>query len=317
MNPGLVSIIIPLNNAEKYIEDTLGSVKGQTYPNWECLIIDDGSSDSSKKIALDYCNKDERFKYYYQDNSGPSAARNKGVKLAQGDYIQYLDADDVLLPKRLEVMIENCKSLKKNMILYSNLLLGDEKNIYVTRPMHKPANAGYDITFLDMYRSFALDFLFIPSCLFFPHHIIKNKIWNQSLNHSEDWDYYLQILVEGNVLRFYPEPLVIYRNTLVGLSKNLEKTIQANYRILFDWVTSENLVTFSKRCAMLYNRSIFYFLNSQIKNVIEPKFDSKKKSFHLQLFIFLIFPLALYYFMLELLKSLFKRTIKVFKKIAI
>ena len=89
MSKKLVSIIIPLFNAEKYLVETLNSVVSQTYSNWECIIVDDGSTDFSERIVKEYCKQDERFKYYYQNNSGPSVARNFAFKQSSGDYIQF------------------------------------------------------------------------------------------------------------------------------------------------------------------------------------------------------------------------------------
>ena len=120
MNNDLVSIIIPVYNAEKYLMETLDSVLTQTYSSWECIIVDDGSTDTSKNIALDFCLDDKRFKYYYQTNSGPSVARNNGVEYTQGDHIQFLDADDVLLPERLELMTEESYNVNDKVILYSD-----------------------------------------------------------------------------------------------------------------------------------------------------------------------------------------------------
>ena len=193
MNSKLVSIIIPVYNAEKYLKETLDSVITQTYKNWECIIVDDGSTDYSKNIALDFCRNDNRFNYYCQKNSGPSVARNYGVSNARGDYIQYLDADDVLLPERLEMMIEKSANVGDNVILYSNVLHGHD-NIYNTSSFSRPTSIGCDITFNDMYRKFLLDFIFPPTCVFFPRESVSRIKWNEKLNHSEDWDYYLSIL---------------------------------------------------------------------------------------------------------------------------
>ncbi|KAB2867528.1 MAG: glycosyltransferase family 2 protein, partial [Bacteroidales bacterium] len=101
----LISVIIPTYNAERFIIETLTSVINQSYTHWECIIIDDGSTDSTKEIIDEYCKADNRIKYYYQKNSGPSVARNVGVKIALGEYIQFLDSDDVLLPERFEILL--------------------------------------------------------------------------------------------------------------------------------------------------------------------------------------------------------------------
>lgn len=94
-----VSVIIPCFNQAQFLEETLQSVIKQTFTNWECLIIDDGSTDTSKIIAENYCNLDPRFQYVFQTNAGLSSARNTGLKLARGTYIQLLDGDDWLHPQ--------------------------------------------------------------------------------------------------------------------------------------------------------------------------------------------------------------------------
>ncbi len=93
-----VSVIIPIYNAEKYLDECLSSVAGQTYSNFECVMIDDGSKDSSAEIAKSYAARDGRFKYFYQDNAGVSAARNYGIDVCKGEYIVFVDSDDVISP---------------------------------------------------------------------------------------------------------------------------------------------------------------------------------------------------------------------------
>lgn len=311
MSNKLVSIIIPLYNAEKYIKDALDSVLSQSYSNWQCIIVDDGSTDSSKIIALEYCKKDVRFRYYYQSNSGPSAARNHGLKIATGDYIQYLDADDVILPERLDLMLEQSEKLEQNVILYSGILLGNCDNIYKTENYKFSVEIGRDITFDDMYSKFALDFLFIPHCLLFPRSAICNVKWNENLSYSEDWDYYLGVLKNKFVFRHLPIPLVIYRNSPEGLSKNKVKTYKANFRILEKWVQNQNLLVFTKRSALLYKKCIILFLRKKSDALIKPQFHYKNISFKKRLYIFLIYPLATVYLLQEIAGLMIKKIIRI------
>lgn len=90
----IISIIIPLFNKEDFIADCLGNIQNQTERNWECIIINDGSTDSSEKIAKKFAQKDHRFRVFTQKNSGPSAARNRGIKEARGKLVHFMDADD-------------------------------------------------------------------------------------------------------------------------------------------------------------------------------------------------------------------------------
>lgn len=140
----LISIIVPVYNVEKYIKDCLESVLTQTYTNFEVLVIDDGSKDSSGKICDEYAKKDSRFKVIHKENEGVSATRNVALDIAKGKYITFLDSDDILLDNALEIMhseiietnadvsVLGWYDFKKNDILVYNcpkhtaLLLDDE-----------------------------------------------------------------------------------------------------------------------------------------------------------------------------------------------
>ena len=101
----LISVIIPAYNYANFIAQTLDSVLNQTYKHWECLIIDDGSTDKTREVCEEYINKDSRLYYYYQPNKGRSVARNYGLSMAKGDYIQFLDADDFMSETKFEKQI--------------------------------------------------------------------------------------------------------------------------------------------------------------------------------------------------------------------
>jgi len=99
-NP-LVSIIVPCFNYGQFLSEALESLLAQTYPRWECIIVDDGSTDNTKEAVNFYVQKDSRFRYIYQVHRGVSSARNRALKEAAGTYIQFLDADDMLEKDKL------------------------------------------------------------------------------------------------------------------------------------------------------------------------------------------------------------------------
>ena len=109
MLPGLVSILMPAYNGEVYIQQAIESVTAQTYPNWELIVVDDGSTDNTAKILAAY--KDPRIQYTYQENRGQAAALNRGLDLAQGEYITTLDTDDWYSPNSL---LDRASFLDKN-----------------------------------------------------------------------------------------------------------------------------------------------------------------------------------------------------------
>lgn len=99
----LVSIVMPLYNAERYLSETLASVLAQTYPNWELIVVDDGSTDSSCSIVSRLSNEDGRIRLVHNSvNRGVAKTRNQGVREARGRYLAFLDADDVWMPDKLE-----------------------------------------------------------------------------------------------------------------------------------------------------------------------------------------------------------------------
>lgn len=115
----LISVIVPIYNAEQYIDRCLKSILKQTYSNLEVLLIDDGSSDGSSSICKQYELSDNRVHYYHQHNSGVSAARNKGLDIAKGEYIGFCDADDWIESDMYEVLYSMINSSQSDIAICS------------------------------------------------------------------------------------------------------------------------------------------------------------------------------------------------------
>ena len=122
----MVSIIIPAYNAEKYIEETINSVLNQTYNNWELIIIDDGSNDKTAEIINTLYKDDNRIKYFFQNNTGVSDARNNGLSKSKGKYIALLDADDVWEVNNLELKVNLLDSDENIDWVFSDMFNTDE-----------------------------------------------------------------------------------------------------------------------------------------------------------------------------------------------
>ncbi|BAY31962.1 family 2 glycosyl transferase [Nostoc carneum NIES-2107] len=125
-NQPLISIIIPFFNNENFLEEAIESVISQTYTNWEILLVDDGSSDTSTAIAQKYAAKYVRKIFYLahenHQNKGKSSSRNLGISHAKGEYITFLDADDIFLPLKLEKQITILQSQPDAVMVYGNTL---------------------------------------------------------------------------------------------------------------------------------------------------------------------------------------------------
>ena len=111
-----ISIIIPIYNAEKYIDETIESVLKQTYSNIEVILVDDGSRDKSAEICAKYASKDKRVKYIYKENGGVSSARNRGLKEATGQYIGFMDADDIAEPDMYAILIDDMHKYEADIV---------------------------------------------------------------------------------------------------------------------------------------------------------------------------------------------------------
>lgn len=139
-----VSIIIPIYNVEKYLEDCLNSIKNQQFQNYEVLMVNDGSPDNCHEICQRFAASDERFKYFWQENRGVSAARNNGLSHATGKYIYFMDPDDTFSPDFLEAMYEEAERTNADFVINASVLFSltppKEFDLAKTVPGHYDTN---------------------------------------------------------------------------------------------------------------------------------------------------------------------------------
>lgn len=127
----MVSIIVPIYNAEKHLERCLRSLECQTYSEYEVLLIDDGSKDTSSNICKNYAKINAKFQYIYQDNGGVSKARNTGLRKARGEYITFVDADDWVESTYIEKMLSICEERKCEIVLCCRIVEDGKKSVVV------------------------------------------------------------------------------------------------------------------------------------------------------------------------------------------
>lgn len=139
----LVSIIVPVFNAENFLEEAIQSVIAQTYPNWELLLIDDGSKDGSLEIIKKYRNEKNIFLFQHPgaSNLGVSKSRELGIKNAKGDYIAFLDADDFFLPDKLEIQLKIFAENSLVVLVHSDAFIVNETKVSFTSPFSLFSNS--------------------------------------------------------------------------------------------------------------------------------------------------------------------------------
>ncbi len=126
----IISIIVPIYNREKWLRNCLDSISSQTFKEWECILVNDGSTDNSLKIAQEYAENDERFIVFSQENQGVSAARNLGLDHAQGKWVTFVDSDDEIAPDYLEILHKIGEDNNADLVNGSVICLKPHGKIY-------------------------------------------------------------------------------------------------------------------------------------------------------------------------------------------
>lgn len=236
MKEPLVSIIMPAYNAERYISEAVKSVLSQTYENWELLITDDGSTDGTAKAVQEF--KDKRIRYFYQENKGQSAARNTSLGHAQGEYIAFLDADDIFLPQKLERQVAFLESQPECDFSYSKIEYfwdGEPEKRYVLNIDH-PSGFLKD----DLIRRGG--HTMVPTSVMF-----RRKWYDQyggfgsEFRRSDEYFFYLKMALHGARFCYLDETLALNRLNRGSLTRNetyLKETAEANLAI-FAWLDKE------------------------------------------------------------------------------
>jgi len=208
-----VSIIVPAYNYARFLPHALDSVLAQTFGDWECIIVDDGSTDDTAAVVAKYADRDARFRYVRQENRGPAAARNHGMTLAAGDYLQFLDADDRLEPHKLALHVRYLDEHPECDIVYGEVSffrtsdpsrvfpsLGGKLSRSIMGRVHGNAEAlraleHYNImsTLAAMLRCNVID---------------KAGLFDESAAGCEDWGYWIRCAIAGCGFDYLASPPV-------------------------------------------------------------------------------------------------------------
>lgn len=218
MSKSVVSVIIPCFNYGAYLEESVNSVLEQTRTVDQIIIIDDGSTDNTKQVAKNLCQKSPKVGYYRVSNQGPAAARNRGIEKARGEYIIFLDADDTLESTCIQACLKAARQYPKAGYVYTQSRFFGEKK----------GDSSYPAFDLELLKSEN----YIHSSSFFRAEVFEKVRFNESLRSGlEDWDLYLRLAERGIYGQLLNEPLLRYRKhsrDQPSISDRIETEIEAN-----------------------------------------------------------------------------------------
>lgn len=228
-NP-LVTIIIPAYNYQLFLPDTLTSVLGQKYQNFELIVVDDGSTDKTKDVVAEFVAKDQRIKYFYQSNAGLSAARNLGIKNATGDYLQFLDADDLLSELKISLQVEQMEKDTNIDISYTTAYYfedGNEEKLYKSIAlkqddwMPKLNTSGYEVLEVLVKQNI----MPVNSVLIRASSLRKIGFFDTAMKSLEDWDFWITGAFKGFYFAFLArhEAFALIRVHKSSMSQNRQK----------------------------------------------------------------------------------------------
>lgn len=253
---GLVSIITPVFNSEKYLSETIQSVLNQTYVYWELILVDDCSTDTSFEIAKTFERKDARIKIYQlTENKGAGIARNFGIKKAKGRLIAFLDADDLWMPEKLQKQISFMVD-KKCYVSYSSYRLMDEDGTLQPKIVH----ALSELTFKKLLKS-----NYIGNLTGMYNAEVLGKIYSPAIRKRQDWALWLAALKTEKRALGMQEPLAYYRLRKGSVSKNKIGLLKYNYAVYREVMGFSFLKSLFMTGVFLWEH--FFVKSRQIKNI--------------------------------------------------
>lgn len=212
----MVSIIIPIYNAERFITDTIDSVINQSFHDWELLLINDGSTDQSLKIINEIATNEQRIKIISQENSGVSIARNTGIKYAKGEIIAFLDADDFWKPSHLKNRIALFDKNSDVVWLFGSIELIDENSNSLNRII-----SGTDDDILNSLLKWDGNTITTPSTICLKKECLHSISFDENLSTAADQDFAIQLASKHNG-KYLEEATVLYRVLPNSMSRNIE-----------------------------------------------------------------------------------------------
>ena len=242
MSEPLVSVIIPCYNQAHLLPVALASVQAQTAQGWECIVVNDGSPDNTAEVAKSWVQKDSRFRYIEKPNGGLSSARNAGIDASRGRFLQFLDADDVLRPRKLELQLAEASLAAGTVVVYCDYSCSSDQDLKAeVAGRHVSPKLNDADPLLDMASGWETKLSIPCHCFLFDARLFsEGKMrFDEGLPNHEDWDCWMRIFACKPTLRYVDVKLAIYRigsnsmcSNRAGMRKGFLAAIRKQQRLL-------------------------------------------------------------------------------------
>ena len=257
------SIVVPCYNQDKYLKECLESVSIQSFENWECIIVDDGSTDNSKTIALEFVNKDNRFIYKYKENAGLASTRNFGINIARGKYILPLDGDDKI---GTEYLFEAMQIFNKTP---------ETKLVYCKASYFGSINEYWDLPIFD-YKLFLFQNCIFCAAIFKKSDYLLTTGYDVNMIYGyEDWEFWLQLIQKNDIVHRIDSIQFYYRqreDSMISFVKNKE-----NLKKMLNYIFDKHELKYFEILNIENNENKIIMFHEIVKR--NDKFNTVKSSF--------------------------------------
>lgn len=289
-----VSVIIPTYNSEKYLKKAVDSVLSQTYQDLELIIVDDGSVDNTRKLVESI--NDSRIKYIYQENAGPSAARNNGIINSTGDYIAFLDADDIWPFDKIEKQVNIINKYNDLALVHCGLeFILEGENI---RYFKKFKNYSKNVLLKKLLIDYDNVIPYPSSVLLKKSLLNETGLFDTSIVCGEDWDLWIRLAQKGNfycineltVIKYTPISSI---TSTIKLEKTESDHITTLNKFFNNLDNSKELLNLKPKAfaSIYYNLALAYFYRNNYGSDINQIIKLLRKSFDFSQFYFFVYTL--------------------------
>lgn len=240
-----VSVVIPTFNRGDLISETLDSVRAQTLPDWECIVVDDGSTDETETIVQQYVEKDARFQYVRRPADrvkGGNSCRNIGLKLSKGEFIQFLDSDDLLAPDKFEEQVRALSTSEPDAVATCKWGRFKTAQDHLSAKPNEPTYISSEGP-LKLFDVFGKHSIWLPPHVYLARKTTIDKAghWNEDLKMNQDGEFFARVLLAASQIVFVPTTEVYYRRHTGGNTSSWNKEDRVR-SVIISWKLVDNAI---------------------------------------------------------------------------